>query len=118
MEAAISFTIYKDFSKNLSDDGLTIDYTKALKSLNKYVKDLVESGDLVISYNGKSVKIILPIVEDACGNIFGDEDDCGALWDSVEIWCKIPYVKVIKFCSDNLKVEKCPTCWSPERVFW
>ena len=117
MEAAIGFDIYKDFSKYLVD-GLGVDYSKAMEELNKYVKELVDNGNLVITYDGKPTEIILPIEEVNCGNIFGEDNDGFPLWNSVEIWCKFPYVKPEDFISDELNVEICPACWSPEHVVW
>ena len=116
MEAAISFTIYKDFAKYVISDGWDVDYSKALEKLNKYVKELVDKGDLVITYNGKPTKIILPIEEYHCGNIF--EDGQYPYWEGVEIWCKIPYVKSADFACDKLSVDRKPACCIPKGTVW
>ena len=114
MEAAISFTLYKDFSKYVISDGWDVDYSKAIEELNKYVKELVDNGFLVITYDGKPTEIILPVEEYHCGNIFDEE--ANPFWESVEIWCKFPHPA--DFVSDKLSVERCPACWHPERVVW
>ena len=84
MKAAISFTILEDFTpylKNVyfSDEeaefyNINSDYKKALEVLNDKVQCLVETGNLKINYKSKPVKILLPIKEENCGNIFGDND--------------------------------------------
>lgn len=116
MKAAISFTLYKDFSKYVILEGWNADYSKAIEELNKYVKKLVDNDDLVITYDGKPTEIILPIEENNCGNIFG-EKPC-PFWESVEIWCKISYAHSSDFMYDKLSVEKCPPCWDAERTVW
>ena len=116
MEAAISFTIYKDFAKYVISNGWDVDYSQALKELNKYVKELVDNGNLVITYDGKPTEIILPIEEYQCGNIF--EDGQYPYWEGVEIWCKIPHVKSADFTCDKLSVDRKPACWHPERTVW
>ena len=116
MDAAISFTVYKDFGKYVISDGRDVDYSKALEELNKYVKELVDKGNLVITYNGKPTKIILPIKEYNCGNIF--DDGPYPFWDGVEIWCKIPNVKSSDFTCNKLRAEIRPACWTPERTVW
>ena len=89
---------------------------QALEELNKYVKELVDKGNLVITYNGKPTKIILPIKEYNCGNIF--DDGPYPFWDGVEIWCKIPNVKSSDFTCNKLRAEIRPACWTPERTVW
>lgn len=116
MDAAISFTVYKDFGKYVISDGWDVDYSKALEELNKYVKELVDKGNLVITYDGNPTKIILPIKEYNCGNIF--DDGPYPFWDGVEIWCKIPNVKSSDFTCNKLRAEKRPACWTPERTVW
>ena len=116
MKAAISFTLYKDFSKYIILEGWNADYSKAIEELNKYVKKLVDNDDLAITYDGKPTEIILPIEENNCGNIFG-EKPC-PFWESVEIWCKFPYAHPSDFMHDKLSVEKCPPCWDAERSVW
>ena len=117
MEAAISFTIYKDFSKYvISDVWGYVDYSKAIEELNKYVKELVDNGNLVITYDGKPTEIILPIEEYNCGNIFDEETY--PFWDDVEIWCKFPYVYPADFICNKLSVDRKPACWHPERTVW
>ena len=117
MEAGISFTLYKNFGKYvISDVWGYVDYSKAIKELNKYVKELVNNGDLVITYDGKPTEIILPIEEYHCGNIFDEE--AYPFWEGVEIWCKFPYVKSKDFMCNKLSVERRPACWHPERTVW
>ena len=118
MEAAINFTIYKDFNQFIIMNGCYADYTKALEVLNAMVKELVDKKELVFQYGKEIVDIILPITSEDCGNIFSKEDYMGECWDSIDIWCDIPNVEPEKFDPDKLLVKRYPSDFSPQHILY
>jgi hypothetical protein len=106
MIAKIGFNIYQDYTQHLTEDD-DYDYGVALDVLNKELKELVDKDELVFTYDGKQVEIVLPVEMHDTGNIFGEEDYDGPCWDGVDIPCEIdcdPY----DFDSSKLRVKKCP----------
>lgn len=115
MEAAIEFTVYKCYYglvKPCTDGRYEWDYSEALQELNNEVSQLVKKKQLVFKYKNRIVPIRLPIEERDTGNIFED------YWDSVGIWCDIPWVDEDDFDSSYMEVSKCPDDFEPERVLW
>ena len=117
MEAGIEFNVYKNFDQFVKFNGLEYDYSVALKELNKLVKELVDNNKLSFTYKKKPVKILLPIDELDCGNIFDKDSYCGYCWEGVAIFCEIPDDED-NFESEKLKVKKIPDYFEPERVIW
>lgn len=133
MKAAISFTIFGDYYKNVkgviyndnededfdfydSVDYDEYDYDAALDKLNEELTQLVRKNELVFKYKNKKAKIILPITIENTGNIFGKDGDewDDTYWEGVEIWCEIDDDD--EFDSKQLKVTKCPNYFTPESV--
>ena len=108
MTAAIEFIVYDDYTPYIHGKG---DYSKAVEMLNNELSSLVENKQLTFKYGRKNVKILLPIEEVQCGNIFDDE------WEGIEIWCEIPD-DMGKFNPDKLLVGKCPAWLSPQRILY
>ena len=108
MKAAIEFSVYDNYTPYIEGEG---DYSKAVEVLNNEIASLVEKKELTFKYGRKNVKILLPIEETQCGNIFDEE------WEGIEIWCEIPD-NVGKFDPDKLLVGKCPGDFAPKRVLY
>lgn len=116
MKVGIDFTIYDDFTDYITypyydendvyheTGGDDPDYTKAIEELNKQVKKYVENGDISFTYDLEPMKIIIPIEEYQCGNIFGEEDYEGAMWDGVTIYCEVP-IKYKEFDKEKFDVD-------------
>lgn len=118
MEAAITFNVYNDYTPYLryfKDGELDEEfgYKKAIKILNRDVSELVNTGQLVITYDGKPVRIKLPIEENDCGNIFGPEDQDYPEWNDVQIWCNVPCKKG-NFNWDKLIAKEYPDWFEPK----
>ena len=108
MRAAIEFTVYDNYMPYIEGEG---NYSKAVEVLNSEITSLVERRELAFKYGRSNVKILLPIEETQCGNIFDEE------WEGIEIWCEIPD-SVGKFDPDKLLVSKCPIGFAPKRVLY
>lgn len=128
MKVGIGFTVYDDFTDYITypyydendvyheSGGDDPDYTKAIEELNKQVKKYVEDGDISFTYDLEPMEIILPIKEHQCGNIFGEEDYGGAMWDDVTIYCEVP-VKYEEFDKEKFNVDA-PSHFTPERIYY
>lgn len=122
MIAKIEFTIYQDYEQYITEGGenceYEYDYSKALAVLNEKLTNLVSHNELVFTYAGKQVDIVLPVEMNDTGNIFGEDDCCeGACWEGVNISCEIdcdPY----DFDSSKLVVDKCPCGYDPKCILW
>lgn len=118
MTASISFNIYEDFSKfKNSSDHYYVDYDKALKYLNETLKKLVKDNNLVFTYKGKKVKILLPLGEYDTGNIFINDPFEGSYWNDVQISCEIK-CKEEDFDASELKADMHPDYFDPFMIYY
>lgn len=114
MIAKIGFTVYQDYESYLKEEN-DYDYTEALNALNEHLKELVDKNELTFLYNGKRVKIILPLDMRCVGNIFGEDGYDGPNWDGVEVPCEIN-IGSDKFDPSKLRVNKCPCYMDPRCI--
>lgn len=102
MEASICCVVYGNYKYDNED----CEYEKALRELNDYLINLVKRGELSAEYDGKDVKIELPIPSWKVGNIF--EEEKYPYWEGVELSCVINYVSKENFDSKKLRLSKKP----------
>lgn len=106
MIAGIEFDIHYDFDKYVKYNGDGCDYSVAINVLNEIVEKLVKRNKLTFLYKHKRVKVILPIEQRDCGNIFS------TYWNGVSIRCEID-CEYDDFDWSKFDVGVCPDNFTP-----
>lgn len=116
MIAGIDFKIYHDFEQYLNTNDEET-YGDAIKVLNEMLAELVKKNKLTFHYGRRKVKILLPVEENHCGNIFSVRcGDSANYWADIGIRCEID-CDYNDFKWDKLVVGVCPDNFIPTARF-